>query len=107
MIPRPPRSTLFPYTTLFRSSLSFQFSDVATRRFTTSPPLLSERLSGSSPRFPTNMTLLTPAIALPSVRFGFVAEDRRALCPAPPDSPTYPQRKKRPKLSPADARPAG
>src|SRR3954447_3255996 len=43
-------------------SLSFQFSDVATRMFTTSPPLLSERTSGSSPRLPTNITLLTPAI---------------------------------------------
>src|SRR3954454_19054176 len=59
-------------------SLSFQFSDVATRRLTTSPPLLSERLSGSSPRLPTNMTLLTPAMTLPSVRFGFARDDKRA-----------------------------
>src|SRR5687768_18156545 len=31
MIPRPPRSTLFPYTTLFRSETTF--ADVALRRF--------------------------------------------------------------------------
>src|SRR5574344_2571338 len=28
MIRRPPRSTLFPYTTLFRSNLGFMYSDV-------------------------------------------------------------------------------
>src|SRR3712207_7928793 len=29
MIRRPPRSTLFPYTTLFRSGLTFQFSELS------------------------------------------------------------------------------
>src|SRR5438477_2056040 len=32
MIPRPPRSTLFPYTTLFRSILKVQSLDPATLR---------------------------------------------------------------------------
>src|SRR3712207_8693439 len=31
MIRRPPRSTLFPYTTLFRSSRGFRFGDVTLR----------------------------------------------------------------------------
>src|SRR5438067_8681376 len=31
MIRRPPRSTLFPYTTLFRSPVLAQFSDIITR----------------------------------------------------------------------------
>src|SRR2546430_5660744 len=31
MIRRPPRSTLFPYTTLFRSTLTGQFTDTTTR----------------------------------------------------------------------------
>src|SRR3954471_9815571 len=67
-------------------SLSFQFSEVATRMFTTSPPLLSERLSGSSPRLPTRITLLTPAIALPSTAFRIRRDDKRADPAALPDS---------------------
>src|SRR5438105_15677823 len=43
-------------------ALSFQFSEVAMRMLTTSPPLLSERASGSAPRLPTRITLFTPAI---------------------------------------------
>src|SRR5258707_11086366 len=31
MIPRPPRSTLFPYTTLFRSHLGFDHREVVAR----------------------------------------------------------------------------
>src|SRR5258708_29754269 len=38
MIRRPPRSTLFPYTTLFRSSWSTSRARPATDRFTTSTP---------------------------------------------------------------------
>src|SRR4051794_29882797 len=45
-------------------SLSFQLSLVATRMLTTSPPLFSERDSGSAPRFPTRITLFTPAMSL-------------------------------------------
>src|SRR3954468_9644198 len=67
-------------------SLSFQLSEVATRKLTTSPPLLSERLSGSSPRLPTRITLLTPAIALPSTAFRIRPDDKRAGPPALPDS---------------------
>src|SRR3982751_5467420 len=47
-------------------SRSFQFSDVATRRLTTSTPLGMERDSGSAPRLPTRITLFTPAIRLSS-----------------------------------------
>src|ERR671916_838812 len=44
-------------------ALSFQFSDVAIRRFTTGSPLPRRRTSGSRPRLPTNITLFTdPAI---------------------------------------------
>ena len=45
------------------------WSDVATRMLTTSPPLLSERDSGSAPRLPTKITLFTPAISLSHIRF--------------------------------------
>src|SRR3954469_15121940 len=45
-------------------SRSFQVSDVATRRLTTSSPLGIERDSGSAPRLPTRITLFTPAIAV-------------------------------------------
>src|SRR5256885_4599918 len=42
MIRRPPRSTLFPYTTLFRSSLAVRFSMVASYVLsTTFVPVLS------------------------------------------------------------------
>src|SRR5690349_13999812 len=43
--------------------LSRQVSDVATRILTTGSPEFSRRISGSAPRLPTKMTLLTlPAI---------------------------------------------
>src|SRR5690606_32090664 len=45
--------------------LSRQLSDVAIRRLTTASPEFSRRTSGSAPRFPTKMTLLTlPAMIL-------------------------------------------
>src|SRR5580658_9147138 len=50
----------------FRSplALSRQDSEVATDRFTTGSPLVMRRTSGSLPRLPTKITLLTlPAIA--------------------------------------------
>ena len=31
MLPRPPRSTLFPYTTLFRSEISIRLNDIEDR----------------------------------------------------------------------------
>src|SRR5437660_8646215 len=50
MIRRPPRSTLFPYTTLFRSSA--RSSDAAPRRWWTRAPLRSSSgcAAGSSTR---------------------------------------------------------
>ncbi|CAI8217446.1 Uncharacterised protein [marine metagenome] len=49
--------------------LSFQFSDVATEKLQTLPPLGKLRTSGSWPRFPIIITLFTdPAIAfIPSL----------------------------------------
>src|SRR5439155_20072580 len=44
MIPRPPRSTLFPYTTLFRSTASLAATSITPR----SPP---RARSSRSPRF--------------------------------------------------------
>src|SRR5436190_3716020 len=40
MIRRPPRSTLFPYTTLFRSKRRFVLSPLAMRTRSTAPELL-------------------------------------------------------------------
>src|SRR5437773_6293980 len=40
MIPRPPRSTLFPYTTLFRSARLFRLFLPAAARNSSSPALL-------------------------------------------------------------------
>src|SRR3712207_9143163 len=37
MIRRPPRSTLFPYTTLFRSVLSHSDDDLSASRYSTKP----------------------------------------------------------------------
>src|ERR1700689_3684769 len=46
--------------------LSFQLSEVATDRLQTLPPLCMERTSGSLPRLPMRMTLLTlPATGTP------------------------------------------
>src|SRR5215210_3008591 len=45
-------------------SLSFQLSLVAIRMLTTSPPLFSDRASGSAPRLPIRITLFTPAMSL-------------------------------------------
>src|SRR3712207_7235790 len=44
MIRRPPRSTLFPYTTLFRSNLLGAFEDV--EDLAVAGPLLQQRLLG-------------------------------------------------------------
>src|SRR4051794_4944375 len=68
------------------AALSFQPSEGGAPMFPTSPPLLGERLSGSSPRLPTRITLLTPAIALPSNAFRIRADDKRADRPAPLES---------------------
>src|SRR5947209_11839684 len=47
MLRRPPRSTLFPYTTLFRSCLDCKF-----RRLQFTPDLLPSDILGSSVFFP-------------------------------------------------------
>src|SRR5690242_20953648 len=53
MIRRPPRSTLFPYTTLFRSSCP---SAAAPRSPATAPPSNSREGAASSPASPTSAT---------------------------------------------------
>src|SRR3712207_7637350 len=47
MIRRPPRSTLFPYTTLFRSASSLTLVNLSV--VTVGAPQMSEGLGGSSP----------------------------------------------------------
>src|SRR2546430_12220936 len=42
MIRRPPRSTLFPYTTLFRSAIEQPTWDPTTKRFYVSVPILGK-----------------------------------------------------------------
>src|SRR5207302_11268379 len=46
MIPRPPRSTLFPYTTLFRSSLD-EAEATFVRRAATLDPAVAQRIAGT------------------------------------------------------------
>src|SRR3712207_8695535 len=55
MIRRPPRSTLFPYTTLFRSSWSAElYTPIRTARLRVRPELLLTvmRLRYTTPQFP-------------------------------------------------------
>src|SRR4051794_41689218 len=50
MIPRPPRSTLFPYTTLFRSRAADEVDDPGRRREATrSPALCRDRAQRARP----------------------------------------------------------
>jgi hypothetical protein len=49
---------------------SFHASDVAMRRFAMRPPFWKDFTSGSAPRLPIRITLLTLAIRLPSVLRG-------------------------------------
>src|SRR5258707_4338550 len=46
MIRRPPRSTLFPYTTLFRSSLKYAGADVVVGQFNPYTPIAAEQTAG-------------------------------------------------------------
>src|SRR5438034_5938215 len=63
MIPRPPRSTLFPYTTLFRSQLHRQ-------RFRPQPLTITNRA-------PRGRHVLRHPLAV-GVRVGFVEIDRKS-----------------------------
>src|SRR5690348_18168444 len=67
MIPRPPTSTLFPYTTLFRSSASSECGDTTRSRI---PPIVS-----SSPSRALRITLIRKARSSP----GDTSTDR--VCP--------------------------
>src|SRR5438874_8648904 len=60
MIPRPPRSTLFPYTTLFRSGLDFLVADLGLA--------------------PGRLQVLEPGVRLLDQQqlFGFVRGDRKS-----------------------------
>src|SRR3712207_8406834 len=52
MIRRPPRSTLFPYTTLFRSTLTLYFKSTALRKPCSTLPLSGTReIRKSFPKF--------------------------------------------------------
>src|ERR1043165_1370468 len=48
---------------------SFQLSEVAMRRLQTLPPLWKDLLSGSAPKLPTMMTLLTEPAILKTYQF--------------------------------------
>src|SRR5256885_12983101 len=52
MIRRPPRSTLFPYTTLFRSPPPSRGARARTRRLRTAPPCRSPGTIPAAPRRP-------------------------------------------------------
>src|SRR5258708_10077064 len=66
MIRRPPRSTLFPYTTLFRSLGQFGVDDVAADRFV-----------GAQSGEPAHQILKLAHVALPGMLFQPV-EDRKS-----------------------------
>src|SRR3712207_7376576 len=63
MIRRPPRSTLFPYTTLFRSAIALTPPDVAPRPHQ-HPPAQGEPPVNHSTSPPIPLMLLSLAIAL-------------------------------------------
>src|SRR3712207_7256824 len=52
MIRRPPRSTLFPYTTLFRSVAEYSFTPMLTRPKDTAPRQIDRMLNPSPVRAP-------------------------------------------------------
>src|SRR2546430_9908427 len=64
MIRRPPRSTLFPYTTLFRSRLGPMCSSTHTKGSWLSPPIRWTGLSGSA-LFPRSALSATLAVLRP------------------------------------------
>src|SRR3712207_8984600 len=55
MIRRPPRSTLFPYTTLFRSKYATWKSTIQIASTPSGPPMAIS-VSASAPRIPANAT---------------------------------------------------
>src|SRR2546430_14223519 len=67
MIRRPPRSTLFPYTTLFRSELRIGYSESIAGTVLLSKIL--ERFSGEYPRVITRADIVgAPAFRFPGLR---------------------------------------
>src|SRR5438105_11287384 len=66
MIRRHPRSTLFPYTTLFRSDVGFGRQKVSTRVRQTNRPCLATRAQAAVVRLTRNLT--DPSIDRKSTR---------------------------------------
>src|SRR2546422_7833032 len=86
MIRRPPRSTLFPYTTLFRSSSSVRAGPGPPRAFGRSAPVIGAMgLTARPPPTPP-----TPPPPLPLAPVPWPPTPPRPLPPPPPPPPPPP-----------------
>src|SRR2546425_6821481 len=94
MIRRPPRSTLFPYTTLFRSALATDGLERALRQYPDAVTVVSEPLAlawdAEVPLAEARRVLRTLAAGLQRVR----QQGHRLVltAPAPPAAPPPPRR---------------
>src|SRR5258707_9845987 len=83
MIRRPPRSTLFPYTTLFRSEGIRQSKGIANHNFVPSlaarSGLLCSNPPGSDPSNPCTPTQLQPGIRARSEEYTSELQSRQYL----------------------------
>src|SRR5687768_18439013 len=82
MIRRPPRSTLFPYTTLFRSRVSFPLSAADLPPSPTKSSNLSETAEVPACNVPSRSPLPALAIAPERSEERRVGKERRCRCAA-------------------------
>src|SRR5256885_6837014 len=84
MIRRPPRSTLFPYTTLFRSILVFTAGSALAPLSTNAPALdLARGVQGVGGAIVTPLTLTLLSAAVPRERRGLRSEEHTPELPSP------------------------
>src|SRR5258707_2980902 len=90
MIRRPPRSTLFPYTTLFRSIQRQALPCPPVRKWRPAPPSSHLEPARSSPKHESRVEMFSPIFAAPTGTRASLFAARIAPLAAPVALPAHP-----------------